>query len=135
MQSQASYRSASSSPSARRPSSGFHVDNEEADARENVVVADGHVNVRASAAMTDDNGDDADDGNFPAMTLSAKSSALHSGSHLLSTDLAFGAVDSNVDLACTHLRVSASEVDVQARSTLESTAPKVRSVERRCDPE
>ena len=37
------------------------------------------------------------------MTLSAKSSALHSGSHHLSTDLTFGAVDSNVDLACTHL--------------------------------
>jgi len=64
MQSQASYRSASSSPSARRPSSGFDVHNEEADARENIVVADGRADVRASAAMTDDNDDDADNGNF-----------------------------------------------------------------------
>ena len=48
-QSQASYRSAS----ARRPSSVFDVDNEEADARKNVVVTDVHADVRASAAMTD----------------------------------------------------------------------------------
>jgi len=46
-QSQASYRSASSSPSARRPSSGFDVENEEADVRANVTVADGHADVRA----------------------------------------------------------------------------------------
>jgi len=42
-QSQASYRSASSSPSAGRPSSGFDVDNEETDTREKVVDADGHA--------------------------------------------------------------------------------------------
>ena len=63
-QSQALYSSASSSPSARHPSFGFDVDNEEADASENVVVADGHADVHASAAMTNDNDDDADDGNF-----------------------------------------------------------------------
>jgi len=47
-QSQASYRSASSSPSARRPSSGFDSVNEEADVRANVAVAlaDGHADVR-----------------------------------------------------------------------------------------
>jgi len=50
-QSQASYRSASSSPSARRPSSCFDVYNEEADAHENVVVADVHADVCASAAI------------------------------------------------------------------------------------
>jgi len=39
-QSQTSYHSASSSPSARRPSSGFDVDNEEADVCANVAVTD-----------------------------------------------------------------------------------------------
>jgi len=63
-QSQASYRIASWSPSACRPSSGLNVDNEEADARENLIFADGYADVRASATMTDDNDDDADDGNF-----------------------------------------------------------------------
>jgi len=101
-QSQASYHSASSSPSARRPSSGFDVDNEDADARENVVVADGHANVRASAAMPDDNDDDAHDGNFDD-TLSEILGASFRVTPSLDLDLAFGAVDSNVDLACTHL--------------------------------
>ena len=65
MQNQASYRSASSSPSARRPSSGFDVDNEEADVRANVAFADGHADIRASAVMTDDEiDDDADDHDF-----------------------------------------------------------------------
>jgi len=56
MQCQASHRSASASPLARSPSSGFDADNEdsEANARENVVVADGHADVRASTAMIDD---------------------------------------------------------------------------------
>jgi len=63
-QSQVSYRSASSSPSARRPSSGFDVDNEEADAREDVVVVDWHADVRASATMLHYNDDDADNGDF-----------------------------------------------------------------------
>jgi len=62
MQSQASYRSASSSPSARRPSSGFDGVNEEANVRANAAVVDGHADVRASAVITDDNDDDADDG-------------------------------------------------------------------------
>jgi len=57
-------RSASSSLLARRPSSCFDVDNEEADARANVVVANGHADVRASAAIINDNDDDADDGDF-----------------------------------------------------------------------
>jgi len=48
-QSQALYHSASSRPLARRPSSGFDVDNEEADVRANVAVVDGHADVRASA--------------------------------------------------------------------------------------
>ena len=84
-QSQASYCGASSSPSARCPSSGFDVDNEKANARENVIVADGHEDVRASAAMTDENDDrdNADDGNFH--DTPAKSLALYSGPHLLST--------------------------------------------------
>jgi len=94
-----SYRSASSSPSARRPSSGFHVDNEKADARENVVVADRHANVRAK---TDDNDDDADDGNFDD-TLGEILGASFRVTPSLDLDLTFGAVDSNVDLACTRL--------------------------------
>jgi len=60
-QSQAPYYSASSSPSARRPLSGFDVDHEEAEVRLNIAVADGHADIRASAVMTDDNDDDADD--------------------------------------------------------------------------
>jgi len=97
-QSQASYRSASSSPSARRPSSGFDVDNEEADERENVVVADGHADVCASATMTDDHDDDADDGNFDD-TLSEILGASFRDTPSLDRDFASGAVDSNVDLA------------------------------------
>ena len=63
-QSQASYHSASSSPSARRPSSGFDGVNEDANVRANATVVDRHADVRASAMMTDDNNDDVDDGNF-----------------------------------------------------------------------
>jgi len=47
MQSQASYHSASSSPSARRPSPGFDGVNEEADVRANASVVDGHADVCA----------------------------------------------------------------------------------------
>ena len=47
-QSQASYHSTSSSPSARRPSSGFDGVNEEANVRANAAVADGHADVGAS---------------------------------------------------------------------------------------
>ena len=53
-QSNVSNHMASSSPSTRRPSSYFDAHNEQADARENVVVADRHANVRASAVMPDD---------------------------------------------------------------------------------
>ena len=101
-QSQALCRSASSSLSARRPSSCFDVDNEEADARENVVAADGHADVRASAEMTGDNDDDADDSDFDGNLgeiLGTSSMATPS----VDLDLAFGAIDSNVDLARTHL--------------------------------
>jgi len=63
-QSPASYHSASLSPLSRCPSSGFDVDNEDANVRANVSVADGHDGIRASALMTDDNDDDANDGNF-----------------------------------------------------------------------
>jgi len=82
-QSQASYHSASSSPSARRPFSGYDGVNEEANVRANAAVVDGHADVRASAVMTNDNNDDADVGNLDD-TL-AKSSAFHPGSQLLST--------------------------------------------------
>ena len=63
-QSQASYHSVSSSPSARRPSSAFDGVNEEANVRANAAVVPGYADVRASAVMNDDNNDDVDDGNF-----------------------------------------------------------------------
>jgi len=74
----------------------------EAEARENVVVADGHADVRASAAMTNDNDNDADDGNFDD-TLGETLGASFRDMPSFDLDLAFGAVDSNVDLACTRL--------------------------------
>jgi len=58
-QSQASYHSASSSPSACRPSSGFDGVNEEADVRANASTVDGHANVSDGAVMTHVNDDDA----------------------------------------------------------------------------
>jgi len=96
------YHSVSSSPSARRPSSGFDGVNEEANVRANATVVHGHANVRASTVMTDDNNDDVNDGNFDD-TLSEilSTSSRVATSHDL--DLAFGAVDVNVDLACTSL--------------------------------
>jgi len=103
-QSQASYRSASSSPSARSPSSCFDVDSEEADAHENFVVADGHADVRASAAMTDDNDDNADDGDFDdTVSLREILGASFMATPSFDLDLVFGAVDSNVRIARTHL--------------------------------
>ena len=57
-QSQESYRSASSSPLARRPSSDFDIGNEGADVRANFTVADEYTNICASAVMTDDEFDD-----------------------------------------------------------------------------
>jgi len=95
-QSQASYHSASSSPSARRPSSGFDSVNEEANVRANAAIADGHADVCASAVMTHVNDDNADDGIFD--------DALGPWHFIQGDlDLAFGAVDSNVDLARTPL--------------------------------
>jgi len=44
-QSQTLYCRVSSSPLAHSPSSGFDVDNNEADAHENVIISDGHANV------------------------------------------------------------------------------------------
>jgi len=99
---QASYHSASSSPSARHPSSGFDGVNEEADVRANVAVADGHADVRASAVITHINDDNADDGIFYdtlCEILGASSRVLT----CLDLDLVFGVVDVNVDLACTAL--------------------------------
>jgi len=101
-QSQASYHSASSSPSARRPSSGFDGVNEEANVRANAAVVDEHADVRASVVMTDDNGDDADGGTLDdtlSEILGVSSRVATSFDH----DLAFGAVDINDDLACTSL--------------------------------
>ena len=57
-QSQVSYHSASSSPWARRPSSGFDGVNEEANDRANAAVVHGHTDVCASAVIADDNNDD-----------------------------------------------------------------------------
>ena len=51
--------------------------------------------------MTDDNDDDADDGNFDD-TLGEILGAPFRVTPSLDLDRTFGAVDSNVDLACTH---------------------------------
>ena len=96
---EASYHSVSSSPSARRPSSAFD-GVEEANVRANAAVVPGHADVRASAVMTDDNNDDADDGNFDD-TLSEILGSSSRVATSLDLDLAFGAVDVNVNLACT----------------------------------
>jgi len=96
-QSQASYRSASSSLSARRSSSGFDVDNEEADVRANVAVADGHADIRARAVRTDNeidddtDEDDSDDTHGEALGASLRATPS------LDLELLFGAIDSNVD--------------------------------------
>ena len=101
-QSQASYHSPSSSPLTHRSASGFDVDTEEVDVRANVAVTDGHTDIRASAVMTHDNDDDADDGNFDD-TLSNIIGASSRVSTPLDPDLSFGTVDSNVDPAYTPL--------------------------------
>ena len=99
-QSQASYHSTSSSPLAHHPYSGFDVDTEEADVRANVAVTD--ADIRASAVMTVDYDDDADDGIYDN-TLSEIHGASSRVAPSLDLDLAFGTVDSNVDPACTPL--------------------------------
>jgi len=67
-------------------------------ARENVVVAEGHVDVRASTATMS---------TMPTtmilITLGEILGASFRDSPSLDLDLAFGAIDSNVDLACTRL--------------------------------
>ena len=88
-----SYHSASSSPSARRPSSGFDSVNEETDVRANVAIVDGHD------VMTHDNDDDTNDVIFDD-TLCEILGASSRVATSLDLDLAFGAVDVNVDLAC-----------------------------------
>jgi hypothetical protein len=94
--------SASSSSSARRPSSGFDGVNEEADVRANAAVVDGHADVRASVVMTDDNDDDANVGNLDDI-LSEIFGASSSVATPVDLDLAFGAVDVTDGLACTSL--------------------------------
>ena len=82
--------------------SAFDSVNEEANVRTNAAVVPGYANVRASAVMTNDNNNDVNDGNFDD-TLSeilGTSSRVATSPDL---DLAFGAVDVNVDLACTSL--------------------------------
>jgi len=101
-QSQASYHSASSSPSARRPSSGFDGVYKDANVRANAVVVDEHANVRASAVMTNDNDNDVNDGIFDD-TLCEILGASSRVATSLDLELVFGAVDVNVDLACTSL--------------------------------
>ena len=99
-QSQASYHRVSSSPSARRPSSAFDDVNEEATVRANAAVIPGYADVRASAVMTDDNNDD--EGNFDD-TLSEILGTSSRVATCPDLDLAFVAVDVNVDRACTSL--------------------------------
>jgi len=101
-QSHTSYHSAPSSPSARRPSSGFDGVNEEANVSANAAVVDGHADVCVSAVMTVDNDDDANDGNFDD-ALSEIFGASSRVAPSLDLDLAFGTVDSNVDPTCTPL--------------------------------
>jgi len=98
-QSQASYHSASSSPSARRPCSGFDGVNEEADVRANAAVVDRHADVCANAVMTHVNDDDADDGIFDDAFCEIPGASSRVPTPL-DLDLTFGAVDVNVDLAC-----------------------------------
>jgi len=90
-------------PRARRPSSCFDVDNEKANLRVIVDVADGYADVCASAMMTNnDNDDDANDNDFDE-TLGEILGASFMTTPSLDLELAFGAVDSNVDLDRTHL--------------------------------
>jgi len=59
--------------------------------------------------MTDDNNDDGDDGNFDD-TLSEILGTSSRVATTLDLDLAFGAVDVNVDLACTSLHSPTSHL-------------------------
>ena len=101
-QSPTSYHSASSSPSARWPSSGFDGVNEVANVRANTTAVNGHANVRASAGMTHVNDNDADDSIFDD-TLCEILGASSRVAPSFDLDLTFGAVNVYVDLACTSL--------------------------------
>jgi len=74
-QSQASYHSASSSPSACRPSSDFDGVNKEANVRANPTVVDGQANV--SAVMTNDNDNNANVSNLYEAKRHLDSAAKH----------------------------------------------------------
>jgi hypothetical protein len=105
-QSQALYHSASSSPSARRPSSGLDGVNEEANVRANATIIDGNANIRASAVMTDDNNDNANTRANVSNLDDTLSEILGVSSRVttsLDLDLAFGDVNVNNNLACTSL--------------------------------
>jgi len=105
-QSQALYHSASSNPSARRPSSGLDGVNEEANVRANATIIDGNANIRASAVMTDDNNDNANARANVSNLDDTLSEILGVSSRVttsLDLDLAFGDVNVNNNLACTSL--------------------------------
>ena len=101
-QSQALYHSASSSPSACRPSSGFDGVNEEANVRANSSVVDGHADVHASAVMADGNDNNADVSTLDDI-LSEILGVSSRVAASLDLDLAFGVIDVNNNLACTSL--------------------------------
>jgi len=101
-QSQASYHSTSSRPSARSPSSGFDGVTEEANVRANATVVDWHANVSASAVMTKDNDDGANVGYLDDI-LSDILGASSRVATPLDLDLSFGAVDVTDGLSCTSL--------------------------------
>ena len=89
--------------------------------RANAAVVPGYADVRASAVMTDDNKGDGDDGNFDD-TLSeilGISSRVATSPDL---DLAFGAVDDNVDRAGTSLLSPLSHLPPPTSSPLSSAA-------------
>jgi len=120
-QGRASYHSAYSSPSARRPSSGFDGVNEEADVRVNATVVDGHADVRASAMMTDDNGDGANVGDLDNI-LSEILGASSRVATPVDLDLAFGAVDVTDGLPCTSLLLPLSPLPPPIASPPSSAA-------------
>ena len=120
-QSQASYHSASSSPSACRPSSGFDVGNEDANVRANAAVVDGHADVRARDVMTNDNDNDANVSNLDD-TLSEILGVSSRVATSLDLDLAFGALDVNDNLACTSLLSPLSPLHPPIASPPPSTA-------------
>jgi len=120
-QTQALYHSASSSTSARSPSSGFDGVNKEANVHANAAVVDGRANVRASAVLIDDYDDDTNVGNLND-TLSEILGASSKVATSLDLDLAFGNVDVNDDLACTSLLSPLSPLPLPIASPPSSAA-------------